>query len=44
MVKCCLLEFDIEREGEVMTVPWGTDLAMVERALHVLTDGRDHET
>jgi hypothetical protein len=44
MVKCCLLEFDIEREGEVMTVPWGTDLAMVERALHVLTDGRDRET
>lgn len=39
MVKCCLLEFDIEREGQVMTVPWGTDLAMVERALHQLTDG-----
>ena len=36
MVKCCLLEFDIEREGNVMTVPWGTDLAMVERALHRL--------
>ncbi len=36
MLKCCLLEFDIEREGEVMTVPWGTDLAMVERALHEL--------
>ena len=36
MVKCCLLEFDIEREGEVMTVPWGTDLAMVERALRQL--------
>ena len=39
MVKCCLLEFDIEREGQVMTVPWGTDLAMVERALLQLTDG-----
>ena len=36
MVKCCLLEFDIEREGQVMTVPWGTDLAMVERALKQL--------
>ncbi len=38
MVKCCLLEFDIEREGQVMTVPWGTDLAMVERALHLLIE------
>lgn len=38
MLKCCLLEFDIERDGQVMTVPWGTDLAMVERALHQLTD------
>ncbi len=36
MVKCCLLEFDIERVGQVMTVPWGTDLAMVERALKQL--------
>lgn len=33
MLKCCLLEFDIERDGETMIVPWGTDLAMVERAL-----------
>jgi hypothetical protein len=33
MLKCCLLEFDIERDGNVMIVPWGTDLAMVERAL-----------
>ncbi|WP_428423424.1 DUF7714 family protein [Methylibium sp.] len=37
MVKCCLLEFEIERDGKVMTVPWGTDLAMVERALGQLT-------
>lgn len=36
MIKCCLLEFDIERDGQVMIVPWGTDLAMVERALHQL--------
>jgi hypothetical protein len=36
MVKCCLLEFDIERDGNVMIVPWGTDLAMVERALRRL--------
>ena len=42
MVKCCLLEFDIERDGQVMTVPWGTDLTMVERALHQLVDGTGH--
>jgi hypothetical protein len=41
MLKCCLLEFDIEAVGQVMTVPWGTDLAMVERALRQLTDGGD---
>lgn len=39
MLKCCLLEFDIERDGETMVVPWGTDLAMVERALHELVEG-----
>lgn len=33
MLKCCLLEFDIERDGTVITVPWGADLAMVEKAL-----------
>jgi hypothetical protein len=38
MVKCCMLEFGIEREGGVMTVPWGTDLAMVEQALRQLTE------
>jgi hypothetical protein len=42
LVKCCLLEFDIEREGQVMTVPWGTDLAMVERALHQLVGEAGH--
>ncbi len=36
MVKCCLLEFHSEREGKVMTVPWGTDLTMVEKALRQL--------
>lgn len=36
LLKCCLLEFDIERDGEVMIVPWGADLAMVERALKEL--------
>ncbi|MDD5248677.1 MAG: hypothetical protein PHY45_06815 [Rhodocyclaceae bacterium] len=42
LLKCCLLEFDIEREGQVMTVPWGSDLAMVERALRELTEVDDH--
>jgi hypothetical protein len=36
MLKCCLLEFDIECDGNVMVVPWGSDLAMVERALQEL--------
>jgi hypothetical protein len=33
ILKCCLLEFGIERDGNVMVVPWGSDLAMVEAAL-----------
>ncbi|GAC1309474.1 MAG: hypothetical protein NVS2B3_18670 [Vulcanimicrobiaceae bacterium] len=33
LVKCCLLEFHTERDGNVGVVPWGSDLAMVERAL-----------
>lgn len=36
MLKCCLLEFDIERDGEIVIVPWGADLAMIERALRAL--------
>ena len=37
ILKCCLWEFDIEREGQVMVVPWGANLAMVERALRELS-------
>jgi hypothetical protein len=37
ILKCCLWEFDIEREGAVMVVPWGANLAMVERALRELS-------
>jgi hypothetical protein len=33
LVKCCLLEFHSERDGNTGVVPWGADLAMVERAL-----------
>jgi len=36
LVKCCLLEFHIERDGNVGVVPWGSDLEMVERALRDL--------
>jgi hypothetical protein len=37
LVKCCLLEFHWERDGSVVTVPWGADLAMVEEALRELS-------
>ena len=37
MLKCCLLEFDIEQDGNIGVVPWGADLEMVERALKELT-------
>jgi hypothetical protein len=42
LLKCCLLEFDIEREGETVICPWGADLPMVERALRLLAQGVDH--
>ena len=38
LLKCCLLEFDIEQEGQTVIVPWGADLAMVERALRLLAE------
>ena len=37
ILKCCLLEYDIEQEGNVMIVPWGTDLNMIEKALRQLS-------
>jgi hypothetical protein len=39
ILKCCLLEYDIEQQGNVMTVPWGTDLGMIENALRQLFTG-----
>jgi hypothetical protein len=39
LLKCCLLEFDIEQDGATMIVPWGSDLAMVEAALRRLSEG-----
>jgi hypothetical protein len=37
ILKCCLLEYDIEQENRRMIVPWGADFVMVERALRQLT-------
>ncbi|MFQ5410092.1 MAG: hypothetical protein ACE5FI_16915 [Anaerolineales bacterium] len=36
LLKCCLLEFDIEFEGHMAVTPWGADLEMVEAALRRL--------
>jgi hypothetical protein len=41
LLKCCLLEFHIERHGNVAVVPWGADLRMVEQALRNLAEGSD---
>lgn len=38
ILKCCLLEFDIQKEGDTVIVPWGSDLPMIERALRVLVN------
>jgi hypothetical protein len=43
LLKCCLLEFGIEREENTVTVPWGADLPMVERALQLLAQGAEHD-
>jgi hypothetical protein len=37
LLKCCLLETHIEEDGNIMVVPWGADLAMVEAALRKLS-------
>ncbi len=39
LLKCCLLEFDIELDGDQAIVPWGADLNMVEQALSELSKG-----
>jgi len=38
LLKCCLLEFDIECEQDRAVVPWGADLTMVEQALGLLSE------
>ncbi|MGR9073574.1 MAG: DUF7714 family protein [Gammaproteobacteria bacterium] len=42
LLKCCLLEFDIEYDGMTATVPWGADLPMIEKALALLSQGVDY--
>lgn len=39
LLKCCLLEFDIELDGKQAVVPWGANLSMVEHALTELCRG-----
>ncbi|MGZ8187914.1 MAG: DUF7714 family protein [Methylosarcina sp.] len=39
ILKCCLLEYDIEQDGNSIIVPWGADLSMIEKALHQLSKG-----
>lgn len=43
LVKCCLLEFDLEQQGKTVIVPWGSDLAMIERGLSLLAAERRDE-
>jgi len=38
LLKCCLLETHIEQDENMMVVPWGADLAMVEAALRKLSE------
>lgn len=42
ILKCCLLEFDVEQEDELAVVPWGADLPMVERALREVSRGVEY--
>lgn len=42
LLKCCLLEFDIETDGDLAVVPWGSDLPMVEQALRKLSKEVDY--
>jgi len=39
ILKCCLLEYEFEQQDNVMTVPWGSDLNMIEKALRQLFSG-----
>ncbi len=43
LLKCCLLEFDIEVDTHFGVVPWGADLAMVESALRHIARGHAND-
>lgn len=42
LLKCCLLEFDIECDRAMAVVPWGADLGMIEKALAMLAQGVEY--
>lgn len=44
LLKCCLLEYNIELDGQIAVVPWGADLKMVEEALTHESLGRSIPT
>lgn len=43
LLKCCLLEFDIELDGQTAVTPWGANLVQVETALRQLIDTHTEE-
>lgn len=38
LTKCCMLEFGVEREGNVVVVPWGASLEEIREGLRVLME------
>jgi hypothetical protein len=36
LTKCCMLEFGIEREGNIVVVPWGASLDEIREGLRAL--------
>ncbi len=44
LLKCCLLEYHVELDGEIAVTPWGSDLKMVEEALRKLVSLHANET
>ncbi|TRX02620.1 DUF7714 family protein [Candidatus Methylobacter oryzae] len=42
MLKCCLLEYDIEQQENLTVVPWGSDLPMIEKALRQLVENNPY--
>lgn len=44
LLKCCLLEYHVELDGEIAVTPWGSDLKMVEEALRKLVSLHTEES